>query len=200
MSDSIEMGINMTQHGKTSLWIIGLVLGIMGWTGIASGQSTALPSKGSTLPRLILKAPESPEACAYLNVAAGKPFSLTDVGADLILVEIIGVYCPQCHKQRPHINRLYHRVQKTPNLAEKIKFLGIAVGASPMEAAYLVKDTHIPYPVITDESFAVHKQLGEPRTPFNLVTTRQGHVLWVHLGIIKDMNAFYDTLRSLAGH
>ena len=188
----------MTQHRKAGLWMIGFVLGIVGWAGSAAGQSAALPVKGATLPRLILKAPPSPEACAYLNVPAGKPFALTDVGADLILVEIIGVYCPQCHQQRPHINRLYHRVQKTPDLAEKIKFLGIAVGASPMEAAYLVKDTHIPYPLITDESFVVHKQLGEPRTPFNLVTSRQGQVLWVHLGIIKDMNAFYDTLRSLA--
>jgi len=189
----------MNQHGKTGVWLIGFVLGMIGWTGIASGQSAGLPVKGATLPGLVLKAPAAPEACAYLNIAAGKPFSLADVGADLILVEIIGVYCPQCHKQRPQINRLFHRVQQTPNLAEKIKFLGIAVGASPMEAAYLVKDTHIPYPVIADESFVVHKQLGEPRTPFNLVTTRQGQVLWVHLGIIKDMKAFFDTLRSLAG-
>jgi hypothetical protein len=68
-----------------------------------------------------------------------------------------------------------------------------------MEAAYLVRDTRIPYPIITDESFVVHKQLGEPRTPFNLVTTREGAVLWDHLGIIKDMDAFYTTLKSLAG-
>jgi hypothetical protein len=41
--------------------------------------------------------------------------------------------------------------------------------------------------------------LGEPRTPFNIVTTREGKVLWTHLGIIEDMNAFYATLKSLAG-
>ena len=174
-----------------------LVVAAMTWVGIAC--ATEPPSKGDSLPALTLSAPATQKDSAYLGIAAGKPFRLADVNADLILVEIIGVYCPQCHQQRPRINRLFHRVQKDAALAQKLKFVGIAVGASPMEAAYLVKETRIPYPIITDESFDIHKQLGEPRTPFNLVTDRQGSLLWVHLGIIKDMNAFYATLKSLAG-
>lgn len=174
-----------------------LVAAAMAWVGIAG--ATDPPSTGETLPALTLSAPATPKESAYLGITAGKPFQLADVNADLILVEIIGVYCPQCHQQRPHINRLFHRVEKDALLAQKLKFVGIAVGASPMEAGYLVKETRIPYPIIADESFAIHKQLGEPRTPFNLVTNRQGTLLWVHLGVISDMNAFYATLRSLAG-
>lgn len=181
------------------IWVLGLVVIIVGWHGMGVCGSTAAPQKGSRMPSLSLDAPTSQKDCDYLGIAAGNPFQLADVNSDLILMEIISVYCPQCHKQRPHINRLYHRIQKDAALAKKVKFLGIAAGAAPLEAAYLIKESRIPYPIIIDTSFAVHKQLGEPRTPYNIVTTRDGNVLWAHLGIIEDMNAFYATLKSLAG-
>lgn len=179
--------------------VFGIVAVIAGWRGVGAGQGAATPQKGARMPALQFNAPASSKDCTYLGVAAGKPFGLADVNADLIMVEIIGVYCPQCHMQRPDINRLYHRIQKDATLAGRVKFLGIAVGATPMEAAYLVKDARIPYPIITDGSFEIHQQLGEPRTPFNLVVAKDGNILWTHLGIIEDMNAFHDTLKSLAG-
>jgi hypothetical protein len=181
------------------IWMLGILAAMAGWTGIGLCGTATPPRKGGAMPLLRLNAPATQKDCDYLGVAAGQSFGLADVNADVLVLEIIGVYCPQCHQQRPRINRLYHRVQKETRLAAKVKFLGIAVGASAMEAAYLVRDTRIPYPIITDESFVVHKQLGEPRTPFNLVATRQGQVVWDHLGIIKDMDAFYATLKSLAG-
>jgi hypothetical protein len=180
------------------IWILGILAAMAGWTGAGLCGTATTPREGGQLPLLRLSSPKSQKDCDYLGVAAGQPFGLAEVTADLIVLEIIGVYCPQCHRQRPHINRLFHRIGKDARLAEKVKFLGIAVGASAMEAAYLVRDARIPYPIITDESFVVHKQLGEPRTPFNLVTTRDGRVLWVHLGIIEDMSAFYTRLKSLA--
>jgi peroxiredoxin len=184
---------------KRLIWFLGVVAVVTGWHGVGLCESVVTPHKGVRMPSMHLTAPASQQACDYLGVEAQHPFQLADVRSDLILIEIIGVYCPQCHKQRPHINRLYHRIQKDGALSQKVKFMGIAVGATAMEAAYLVKKSHIPYPIITDSAFDVHKQLGEPRTPFNILTTRDGNVLWTHLGIIENMNAFYATLKSLAG-
>ena len=184
---------------RRRVWMRVILAVTTGWTIAVVCDAAAVPRKGASMPALRLSAPATQKDCDYLGVAAGKPFGLDDVNADFLVLEIIGVYCPQCHRQRPHINRLFHRVQKNAGLAEKVKFLGIAVGASAMEAAYLVRDTRIPYPIVTDESFTVHRQLGEPRTPFNLVISREGAVLWDHLGIIADMEAFYGTLTSLAG-
>ncbi len=156
------------------------------------------PRKGSQLPALRLNTPTDQKDRNYLCIPEQKQFELADVKADLIMLEVIGVYCPQCHKQRPHINRLFHRLQKDAHLANKIKFIGIAAGATPMEVAYLVKEAQIPYPIVNDEQFTTHQLLGNPRTPFNLVVTKQGRVLWAHLGIIEDMNAFLATLKKLA--
>lgn len=183
---------------KRIIWMLGMVAVVVGWGRAGICGTAPTPRKGASIPLFTLNAPATQKDCDYLGVEAGKTFGLADVSADILVLEIIGVYCPQCHQQRPHINRLFHRIQREARLAKKVKFLGIAVGASAMEAAYLVRDARIPYPIITDESFVVHKQLGEPRTPFNLVTTRDGTVRWVHLGVIKDMDALYTMLKSLA--
>lgn len=157
-----------------------------------------LPRKGSMLPALHLEAPAVQKDRDYLGLRTREQFMLADVKADLIMLEVIGVYCPLCHRQRPLINRLFHRIQKDSRLADKLKFIGIAAGATPMEVAYLVGEAHVPYPIVADEQFAAHQLLGNPRTPFNMVVTRQGRVLWAHLGVIEDMNAFLATLKKLA--
>ncbi len=153
---------------------------------------------GGDLSGLVLPAPVSDTERGYLGVGDRDPFAVKDAAAKVIVLEILGVYCPQCHKQRPHINRLFHRVNKDPNLSKKVKFLGVAAGASAMEAAYYSKQAKVPYPVLPDEKFAIHKHLGEPRTPFNMVVSAEGRILYAHLGIIKDMNAFFSTLKELA--
>lgn len=154
--------------------------------------------KGARLPEMLMDAPPGKMDCRYLGIKEKGPFKLADLAADLVMLEIIGVYCPQCHKQRPHINRLFHRIKKDTGLASKLKFMGIAVGATPMEVAYLVKEFHVPYPVVSDEKFTIHKKLGEPRTPLNIVAKKDGTVLWSHLGIIEDMNRFHAELEKLA--
>lgn len=184
---------------KNLIGVLGIAALIAGLPGVGMCEPAATPAVGNRMPAMHLAPPASPQDCNYLGVEAGRPFQLSDAAAQLILVEIIGVYCPLCHQQRPHINRLYHRIQQDARLARKVKLIGIAVGATPMEAAYLVKEARIPYPVIADEAFDVHKRLGEPRTPFNILTTGDGEVLWSHLGIIEDMNALYTLLESLAG-
>jgi peroxiredoxin len=161
------------------------------------GQAGDPPAPGNDLGTVTLPA-ATPEESAYLGVDSGKAFSLKDVNARLIVLEIMGVYCPQCHRQRPHINRLFGRIKGIPDLAGTVKFMGIASGSPPMEAAYYAKQYKVPYPILADETFAVHKALGEPRTPYNMVVTREGRVLYAHLGVIEDMDAFLETLKRLA--
>jgi hypothetical protein len=189
-----RQAVKTTRQWIIAVYILSFILGspLPGFCGDAP------PQKGSQLPVLHLDAPATAKDRVYLGITDQKQFELAEVKTELIMLEVIGVYCPQCHKQRPHINRLFHRIQKDTELAAKIKFIGIAAGATPMEVAYLVKETSIPYPVVTDEQFAAHQLLGNPRTPFNLVVTRQGRVLWAHLGIIEDMNVFLATLKKLA--
>lgn len=191
----------MMHTGGTMRYV--LFVGVVVLTSVLSialALADAVPKKDTQLPKLHLDAPPEKEDCSYLGIEGRGPFQLAHIKCDLIMLEVIGVYCPLCHQQRPHMNRLYHRVQKDAVLSKKLKFVGIAAGATPMEVAYLIKQTRVPYPVITDEKFSIHKQLGEPRTPFNMVVSKQGKVLWTHLGIIKDMDSMFMMLKKMVAN
>lgn len=157
------------------------------------------PKQGENLPEIGLVVPDSEKDKVYLGIKGKDRFSINDIDAQLIVLEIIGVYCPVCHKQRPHLNRLFYRINKNADLSGKVKFLGISAGATPMELVYYVKQSKVPYPILPDEKFVVHKSLGEPLTPYTMVVTKEGKIVYAHLGLIKDMNKFFITLKQLAG-
>jgi len=165
---------------------------------VQNGLCGTPPKLGENLPEISMIAPVSKKDCAYLDIGEKTLFSIKDVDAELIVLEIIGVYCPVCHKQRPHINRLFHRVGKKADLSSKVKFLGISAGATAMEMVYYIKQFHVPYPVLPDEKFVIHKKLGQPLTPYTMIVSKDGQIRYAHLGLIEDMDMFFATLKKLA--
>jgi len=159
-------------------------------------QCAELPQKDSQLPPFELPAPSAEIDQQYLGV---KPpaFAPKDVAGQVLLVEILGVYCPLCYQQAPLFNKLYGRIQKK-SLGDRVKMLGIAIGATTVEVEHLRKSGSYEYPIVRDESFVVHKLLGEPRTPFTMLLSKDGKVLHTHLGVIEDIDAFFQLIQDLA--
>jgi hypothetical protein len=166
--------------------------------GLAAGPafSAGLPKKGDHLPAFELEAPPAESARTYLGLR-GESFKLSEIPCRLLLLEVIGVYCPQCYKQAPLFNTLYSRIEKG-RLKDRVKMLAVAAGGSPNEIKYLYEQVQYRFPVVPDPRFDIHKLLGEPRTPFTLLLDPQGKVLYTHLGIIEDMDAFYKLINELA--
>jgi hypothetical protein len=152
------------------------------------------PKTGSTLPPIRLEAPAGKQEIRYLGIGPGKTFTLAKVESQFVLIEIIGVYCPECHTQAPFFNQLFQRIQKDAAMAKKLKMMAIAVGATPMEVDYLKKEHQISFPIIEDQHFVIHKLLGEPRTPFTLLVAKDRKVLFSHLGVIQDLNKFLQQI------
>ncbi len=157
----------------------------------------SIPVAGSYLPEFQLEAPLSEKERAYLGVGGAETFLISQLNCELLLIEIVGVYCPQCHIQMPFFNKLFYRIKKDGDIYKKTKMLAIAVGANPIELAYFKKEKRIPYPVIKDPEFEIHKLLGEPRTPFIMLVSRDKKVVFAHLGIIKDIDDFFLQIRKL---
>lgn len=156
-----------------------------------------LPTVGSTLPPFRLDSPDAKEERKYLGIKPGDIFSLGQVNSPFLLIEIIGVYCPVCHAQAPLFNQLFLRIQKEPALANKVKMMAIAVGATPMEVSYLKKEFRISFPIIKDPNFVIHKILGEPKTPLTMMVTRDGKVLFVHPGAVEDLEGFLLRIKKI---
>jgi len=171
------------------LWAVVVV-----WGGVAAAE---LPRVGDTLPAFTLPAPGSAEDRAALGLTDNPAFGLGDVDGQCILFEVIGVYCVECHKQAPVFSRLHARLAKDATLAGRVKMLAMAAGATEKEVEYLRAKGNYPFVVVNDPDYAAHKILGEPKTPFTMIVTREGKVLFAHLGVIADTASLYREFENM---
>lgn len=168
-------------------------------SALASQGLCAEPPKagGAVPPGLTLRGPLSSEDRAYLGIGAGESFKLSEVKGGFVLLEVVGVYCPQCHVQAPLFDKLFARLSQDPDLGGKVKMLGMAAGATKEEMEYLRESGVYKFPVASDPDYAAHKLLGEPKTPFTMLLDAKGKVLYAHLGIVEDVNALYEQIVAL---
>ena len=61
------------------------------------------------LPEFTLPLPEQAEHRAYLGIEdlKGDSFTVADIQADVVLIELFSMYCPYCQEEAPLINELY---------------------------------------------------------------------------------------------
>lgn len=155
-----------------------------------------LPKAGDALGDFSLRAPALAEDRAALGLPDAPMFRLADVDAQCVLFEVIGVYCVECHKQAPLFASLHARLAKDASLAGRVRMVAMAAGATDKEVDYLKKKGGYPFTVVNDPDYAVHKILGEPKTPFTMIVTRDGKVAYAHLGVITDIAAFYRDIEK----
>ena len=165
--------------------------------GAAGAVAGDLPKPGDRLPDFTLPAPALAEDRAALGLSGDAAFRLADVSAQCVLFEVIGVYCAECHKQAPLFDRLHARLAKDPALSDRVRMLAMAAGATDKEVDYLRKKGAYPFTVVNDPDYAAHKILGEPKTPFTMVVTRDGTVVYAHLGVITDTAGLYREIEKL---
>ncbi|MHC1744453.1 MAG: TlpA family protein disulfide reductase [Syntrophobacteraceae bacterium] len=186
-------GVDFLQKARLALVVAVICLiGLLVWP--RTGEAVDLPEKGKPLPDFSLQAPAIDKDREYLGLKVGA-FKLKEIPAELLIVEIIGVYCPLCHQQAPLFNKLVERIEKK-NLTGKVKLLAVAAGGNPIEIDHLRTNSVYEYPIVPDESFAVHKLLGQPRTPFTLILDKGGKVLDAHLGVLEDMDAYFEKIQG----
>ena len=182
--------MNMTRR------LIQMLLCSFAISGFCASADADLPTAGQQLPDFSLQVPASAQGQAYLGVSGDSVFKLTDIPANVLLLEIMGVYCPRCHEQAPLFGSLYARMQRG-ELKDKVKMLAVAVGATPMEVDLVRTQWGIKHPVVPDEKFEIHKVLGEPKTPFTMIVDRDGRVHYAHEGVIKDVDGLYQLIKNL---
>jgi peroxiredoxin len=166
-----------------------------------AGQVT--PTKGDLFPAISLNVPEKESAREYLGLTGKGSFGISQIKADLVMIEIFSMYCPYCQKEAPLVNDLYRIISEEPDLKDKIKIIGIGAGNTPFEVNVFRNKYDIRFPLFSDESFVIHKAVGEVRTPyfFVLKTGADGsdRVIYSKVGTIHDPKQFLDLIKKEAG-
>lgn len=160
------------------------------------------PSEGGVLPEITLPVPQQASEKAYLGIADTEFFNITQIKSPVVIIEIFSMYCPFCQKEAPLVNKLHELIQSKPVLKDKIKLIGIGAGNTQFEVDFFKSEYSIPFPLLPDESFSVHKAVGEVRTPYFFVVQTKpdgsNRIIYSKAGSIQDPQEFLELITKKA--
>ena len=157
---------------------------------------------GEDFPDLVLNRNLSKADHRYLGVKKSKQgtFRISEINADLILLEILSVYCPSCQHQAPVFVNLYNMIENDPRVRGKIKMIGIAAGNNEREIETFKKRYHVPFPIVPDEKFEILDIIGSTRAPFNILIRKSGKEMVIahaHLGVVADPDPYFKDMNTI---
>ena len=164
---------------------------------------TGPPTEGGILPEIVLHVPKILEQKKYLGLSSETTFTIPQIKASVVIVEIFSMYCPYCQAEAPSINKLYYKIQNNSSLEGRFKLIGIGVGNTTFEVENFRNTYKIPFPLFPDDDFSIHKKIGEVRTPyfFAVGINKDGthRILYSHPGRLSDHDRFIKILLQRAG-
>jgi peroxiredoxin len=182
---------------KRLLWFALLLWGMI-LCGSAAGGAAEPPPVGGQLPDFSLAVPKDAAEKNYLGLSGSGAFRIPQIQARAVILEIFSMYCPYCQKEAPNVNRVYEKIEADPVLRGKIKLIGIGVGNSAFEVGVFRKKYNIPFPLFPDGDFALHKLLGEVRTPYFIgvkISPGGSHqVIHSRLGAFESVEKFLEEI------
>jgi rubredoxin/peroxiredoxin len=162
-------------------------------------HASALEMNSVVLGEMHLQAPDSPAEKKYLGISATGTFSLPQIQAELVIVEIFSMYCPICQAEAENVNKVHQLIENNPALKARVRLIGIGIGNTPFEVSVFKEKYSIKFPLFPDDSFRIQKASPERiRTPtFLAVERKDGEniaVSNVHIGRIENLDAFIQEM------
>ena len=175
------------------MFLMVLVAGALPVYGKTGATSIA---EGATLPGFKMEMTLNPEMLQYLGLEAGPDFTLSQIRSKLVVIEVFSALCQECHKNAPRVNKLYSIISNDSDLQADVKMLGIAVGNDTRLVDVYKKTYKVKFPIVADPKDDINKQLGNVATPSIIVADNTGTVLFIHEGVIDDMDMILDVIRT----
>jgi len=188
---------------KVIIKIPAILLGALIWTAAITGFSGvghAFEVDSRILATLEYPVPDTAEARTYLGLSGAGTFRLSQLKADLLIIEVFSMYCPYCQAEAPNVNGLYTLIEGNPKLKERVRIVGIGIGNTPFEVNVFKKKFQVPFPLLPDDESTIAKSAPKRfKTPAFIVLKmdRSGvRVVKVHVGRIENIENF---IQAVAG-
>jgi peroxiredoxin len=146
-----------------------LVIGVFFADTVRCKAADGPPPEGGVLPSMNLPMPDQAGERQYLGLEGQGTFKITQVKADVVIIEVFSMYCPFCQKEAPNLNELYRLIDTGSDWKNRIKIIGLGAGNSPFEVGVFRKNYSIPFPLFPDSDFSCYDALGKVRTPYFIV-------------------------------
>ena len=139
----------------------------------------------------------------YLGLSANGSFTIPQIKAKVVIIEIFSMYCPACQKEAPIVNELFHSIAKNPAAKDKLRLIGIGAGNSAFEVQVFKKTYNVLFPLLPDPNLTVHKICGEVRTPYfigaKIGADRSLSLVYSQAGSFGDPDQFVHRILTLSG-
>lgn len=158
---------------------------------------------GDAFPEVALPTPPAAADRSYLGLGPEEFFSASQVGGELLLVELLNVHCPHCQMQSASYNELYKLIEADPHSRGKIRMLAIAVGNVADEVSKFRSRYQVAFPILPDPGFAAWRAMGGSGTPLSIYVRQTepgqpGVVAETHLGLNTHYQQIFGQLKELA--
>ncbi|MDQ7784293.1 MAG: TlpA disulfide reductase family protein [Desulfomonilaceae bacterium] len=155
------------------------------------------------LGRLEFPVPNDEAGKKYLGLSEVDKFTLSQIKAETVILEIFSMYCPICQAEAPTVNELHRMIERDARLKGKVKIVGVGTGNTPFEVDVFRKKYDVPFPLFADEKFLIQKTSEDKiRTP-TFLTLKIGLgtepvVQGVHIGRLESPQKFLETLPGVS--
>ncbi len=171
-----------------------ICMSIMG--GVSGSAAGSAAGSGALDLTFRLPVPQDKGLQTDLGIPSADSFTLDQVKADILVIEIFSMYCPICQREAPQVNELYRMLRN--HTGKSIRLIGIGAGNSEFEVNFFKETYGIEFPLFSDGKFFIHKKVGEKGTPF-FIGLKPGNpkgsrVFFTHSGDIKDLDGFFNRL------
>ena len=119
------------------------------------------------LPNLELTLPGNDMYKNYLGLTgkAGTTFTLKDIKADILLIELFSMYCPYCQNEAPLVNELYTKMEEVSKKGPIVKIIGLGATNTQFEVEHFRDTYKVQFPLFPDQDMTMYKALDGAGTP-----------------------------------
>ncbi len=176
------------------------ILVIVGWTVVVPAIAVLA---GGLPPRnpwneILLPTPTEAAIRQYLGLPDGEQFTVDQIAAEAVIVQVYSMYCPHCQREAPQVNDLYALITAQAGLHGRLRLIGVGIGNSKYEVDFYRETYGVKFPLFPDGKFIIHKQLGETRTPHFFVLKPAGagqvEVVYDLVGGFNSPEKFLETV------
>lgn len=165
-----------------------------------NGITLGLIKPGEFFPEISFDISQKKETQRYLIQKGAPRISIANIDADVVIVEVMSVYCVSCMAQAPFDRELFTMLEASDTSAGRVKMIGIGVGNNQVEVDKFVSKYSTPYPVFPDPDFSKYDQIGQVRTPFKIFLKKTDdtfQVIKTELGIHKNVAETFQTIINI---
>jgi peroxiredoxin len=164
---------------------------LVGW--LAIWLVLALPAAATNISDLKFSGTISEADQEYLGLEKPGPFTLQDIKAPYVVIEIMRTTCPHCLEQIPALNQLYHLVEKSA-LKHKVKFISVGETDDAGALKRFKASYKMPFPLVPDPGCAVGTAFNIQGTPTTVLVDRHGKVLMTEVGMFNSADQMFKRL------